>query len=139
MANQRTVTITATTIGASITTVSIYHTDPGQVANLIASNVPKANIVGGYSFQDNATHTDYFVVADGTCSKVLSLTLQAGTPTPAVPTPTPTVPTPTPTVPTPTPVAPTPTPTVPTPTPTVPPPAVELDCKLEKPLISTRY
>lgn len=137
MANQRTVTITATTIGASITTVSIYHTDPSQVANLIASNVPKANIVGGYSFQDNATHTDYFVVADGTCSKVLSLTLQAGTPTPVVPTPTPTVPTPV--VPTPTPVAPTPTPVVPTPTPSVPPPAVKFDCRLEKPSISTRY
>ena len=92
MANRQ-VTLTGTTVGTSITTVSIYHTSV-NVNNLIASGVTRSELISGYVFNDDETHTTYYIVAEGgTCSTQTSVEIGGVTPTPtstSTPTVTPT-------------------------------------------------
>ena len=79
MAN-RTVTLTGTTVGTSITTVDIYHTTVDAV-NLVVSGVTRADLIAGYSFVDDDTHNIYIIVADSPCSTQDTVTFSVS-PTP---------------------------------------------------------
>ncbi len=79
MAN-RTVTLTGTTVGTSITTVDIYHTTVDAV-NLVVSGVTREDLIAGYSFVDDDTHNIYIIVADSPCSTQDTVTFSVS-PTP---------------------------------------------------------
>ena len=76
----RTVTLTGTTVGTSITTVDIYHTTVGAV-NLVVSGVTREDLIAGYSFVDDDTHNIYIIVADSPCSTQDTVTFSVS-PTP---------------------------------------------------------
>ena len=79
MAN-RTVTLTGTTVGTTILTVDIYHTSVDG-ANLIAAGVTRAQLLAGYLFVDDDTHTTYIIVSDSPCSSQDTVVFSV-TPTP---------------------------------------------------------
>lgn len=100
----RLVTITATTVGGGINSVDIYHTSV-SVANLITQSITPAQLLAGFEFSDDDSHTVYIVSSDSACNTTASITINAApvaapvaspSPSPAAPTPIPTAPSPSP-------------------------------------------
>lgn len=80
MANRQ-VTLTGTTVGTSISVLSIYHTSVSG-GNLIASGVTRNELLSGYTFVDDDSHSVYIVVSDSPCSSEDTVNFTGATPTP---------------------------------------------------------